>query len=48
MADGIQWYKDKDIVFIPAYGEHTKPDNWYMDPRGRIICLGEIAKCCCV
>ena len=48
MADGIPWYKDKDIVFIPAYGEHTKPDNWYMDPRGRIICLGEIAKCCCV
>ena len=48
MTAGIPWYEDKDVVFIPAYGEHTKPDNWYTDPRGRNICLGEIAKCCCI
>lgn len=41
----IPWYKDKDIVFIPAYGEHTRPDNWYSDPLGRSLGLSEIAKC---
>ena len=44
MAANIFWYGDKDIVFIPAYGEHTRPDNWYEDPAGRSIGLSEIAK----
>ena len=44
MAANISWYGDKDIVFIPAYGEHTRPDNWYKDPAGRSIGLSEIAK----
>ena len=48
MTRNIPWYDDKDTVFIPAYGEHTRSDNWFSDPRGRSICLGEIAKCCCV
>lgn len=46
MAADIPWYDDKDLVFIPAYGEHTRPDNWYSDPQGRNIGLSEIAKCC--
>ena len=46
MAADIPWYDGKDIVFIPAYGEHTRPDNWYSDPQGRNIGLSEIAKCC--
>ena len=48
MTRTIPWYDDKNIVFIPAYGAHTKPDNWYLDSTGKSICLGEIAKCCCV
>ena len=44
MVADISWYRDKDIVFIPAYGEHTRPDNWYEDPAGRSIGLSEIAK----
>lgn len=48
MTRTIPWYDDKDIVFIPAYGAHTRPDNWYIDSKGKSICLGEIAKCCCV
>ena len=48
MAGNIPWYEDKDVVFIPAYGKHTRPDNWYSDPKGRTVCLSEIAKCCCV
>lgn len=46
MAEDISWYDGKDLVFIPAYGEHTRPDNWYSDPQGRNIGLSEIAKCC--
>ena len=46
MAADIPWYDGKDMVFIPAYGEHTRPDNWYSDPQGRNIGLSEIAKCC--
>ena len=46
MTEDIPWYADKDLVFIPAYGEHTRPDNWYSDPQGRNIGLSEIAKCC--
>ena len=48
MTRSIPWYEDKNIVFIPAYGAHTRPDNWYADSKGKSICLGEIAKCCCV
>ena len=48
MLKNIPWYDGKDIVFIPAYGKHTRPDNWYCDPQGRLIGLGEIAKCCCI
>ena len=44
MAASIAWYADQDVVFIPAYGEHTRPDNWYDDPVGRSIGLSEIAK----
>ena len=44
MLAQISWYNDKDIAFIPAYGEHTGPDNWYSDPVGRNIGLSEIAK----
>ena len=42
--DKIPWFSDKNIVFIPAYGEHTRPDNWYFDPYGLKIGLSEIAK----
>ena len=45
MKDEIPWYDGKDVVMIPAYGEHTRPDNWYANSKGRNICLGEIAKC---
>ena len=44
MAAEIPWYDGRDLVFIPAYGEHTRPDNWYSDPQGRNIGLSEIAK----
>lgn len=46
MAADIPWYADKELVFIPAYGESTRPDTWYSNPRGRNIGLSEIAKCC--
>ena len=42
--DKIPWFSDKNIVFIPAYGEHTRPDNWYFDPYGLKFGLSEIAK----
>lgn len=45
MKDEIPWYDGKDVVMIPAYGEHTRPDNWYANSKGRSICLSEIAKC---
>lgn len=48
MTRTIPWYADKNVVFIPAYGAHTRPDNWFSDSKGKSICLGEIAKCCCV
>lgn len=48
MIRNLPWYDDKEVVFIPAYGKHTRPDNWYSDPKGRTVCLSEIAKCCCV
>lgn len=44
MLTRIPWYEGKNIVFIPAYGVHTRPDNWYSDPTGKSICLSEIAK----
>ncbi len=44
MTGSIPWYEDKETVFIPAYGEHTRPDNWYSNSKGRAICLNEIAK----
>ncbi len=45
MTAAIPWYANKQIVFIPAYGPNTGPDNWFMNQTGRDICLGEIAKC---
>ena len=48
MIKNIPWYKDKDLVFLPAYGENTRPDNWFSNPVGRNVCLSEIAKCCCI
>ena len=48
MLKNIPWYDGRDVAFIPAYGRHTRPDNWYCDPHGRVIGLSEIAKCCCV
>lgn len=47
MTRTIPWYDDKDIVFIPAYSPHMKPDNWYLDSTCKSICLGEIAKNYC-
>ena len=44
MAGGIDWYRDKNIAFVPAYGEHTRPDSRYRDPRGLNIGLSEISK----
>ena len=44
MTERISWYKDKNVTFIPAYGEHTRPDNWYANSYGRHSCLSEIAK----
>ena len=48
MTRTIPWYDDKNIVFIPAYSPRMRPDNWYIDSKSKSICLGEIAKCCCV
>lgn len=45
MTAAIPWYEDKDVVFVPAYGPSTRPDNWFRNHTGRNICLGEIAKC---
>ena len=44
MVKMLSWYDDKDIVFISSYGSSTGPDNWYDNPMGRNIVLGEIAK----
>ena len=44
MIERISWYNDKDVTLIPAYGEHTRPDNWYTNSYGRHACLSEIAK----
>ena len=44
MTAGIEWYRDKNVVFIPAYSESIRPDNWYSNPRGLNIGLSEISK----
>lgn len=45
MTAAIPWYEDKEVVFVPAYGANTRPDNWFLNHTGRNLCLGEIAKC---
>lgn len=40
----IHWPDNTEIVFIPAYGEHTSPDHWYADPVGVEIVLDELKK----
>ena len=37
-------YRKLDVVFIPAYGPNTSPDNWYKNPVGRSVILSEIRK----
>ncbi|MCR4611128.1 MAG: glycosyltransferase [Lachnospiraceae bacterium] len=44
-VNNVSWYRDKDVVFVPAYGPSTSPDNWFTNPTGRGLCLGEIEKC---
>ena len=48
MMERIEWFDGKNVVMIPAYGEHTRPDNWYSDTQGKNIGLSEIAKCWCL
>jgi glycosyltransferase involved in cell wall biosynthesis len=46
MAAEIEWYNNKNLVFIPAYSDRIRPDNWYRNPKGLNIGLSEISKAC--
>lgn len=44
IMERVPEYRKLDVVFIPAYGPNTSPDNWYKNPVGRSVILSEIRK----
>ena len=44
IMEGIEEYANLDVVFIPAYGPNTAPDNWFRNPTGRQVVFSEIRK----
>ena len=44
VLESVNGFPNADVVFIPAYGPNTAPDNWYKNPTGRAIVLSEIRK----
>lgn len=44
VLDSVNGFHNSEVVFIPAYGPNTAPDNWYKNPVGRAVVLSEIRK----
>lgn len=44
VLESVNGFPNAEVVFIPAYGPNTAPDNWYKNPIGRSIVLSEIRK----
>ena len=44
IAESIEAYRRFSLHFFPAYGSHTKPDNWFTNPVGRKVILAELKK----
>ncbi|WP_316630761.1 YdcF family protein [uncultured Ruminococcus sp.] len=44
IAQSIDAYRRFSLHYFPAYGSHTRPDNWFKDPVGRKVILSELKK----
>ena len=44
IAESIEAYRRFSLHYFPAYGSHTKPDNWFTSPVGRKVILAELKK----
>ncbi len=44
LAQQVPKLSGEDLRWIPAYGPHTRPDNWYDNPAGHDLLLGELRK----
>ena len=44
IAESIEAYRRFSLHYFPAYGSHTKPDNWFTNPVGRKVILAELKK----
>lgn len=44
IAESIEAYRRFSLHYFPAYGSHTKPDNWFADPIGKKVILAEMKK----
>ena len=42
--ESVNGFPNAEVVFIPAYGPNTTPDNWFANPTGRAVVLSEIRK----
>lgn len=42
--ESVNGFPNSEVVFIPAYGPNTAPDNWFANPTGRAVVLSEIRK----
>lgn len=42
--ESVNGFPNAEVVFIPAYGPNTAPDNWFANPTGRAVVLSEIRK----
>ena len=42
--ESVNGFPNAEVVFIPAYGPNTAPDNWFANPIGRAVVLSEIRK----
>ena len=44
IVQSIEAYRHFPLYYFPAYGSHTRPDNWFSDPVGRKVVLAELKK----
>ena len=44
IAESNEAYRRFSLHYFPAYGSHTKPDNWFTNPVGRKVILAELKK----
>lgn len=44
LAENIEPYRRFPHTYFPAYGSHTRPDNWFSNPLGKTVILAELRK----